>query len=135
MTRLLVEFEVKDGKEAQFLEELRAADDGGAFTNLVGYRQDEAMHLRARPALQAFCDLMEAKLKKNDTKTTWREKPIEALFRLLLLEIEEFKVALEFFTIKEARPELVDIANFAMIVHDRLGMLDQDQNVKLGDHK
>lgn len=80
-----------------------------------------------RAELQKFGKLMELKLRKNDHKDTWRKKPVEALVKLMLLEIEEFKVADEFFSVKEAQNELVDIANFAMIVHDRLGMLDRER--------
>lgn len=75
-----------------------------------------------RPVLKDFADLMELKLAKNDHKTSWRELPVEALFRLLMLEIEEFKVAHEFLGHVEARKELVDIANFCLILHDRLGI-------------
>jgi hypothetical protein len=83
------------------------------------------MSLELRDTLNKFALLMEAKLRKNDHKTTWREKPVEALFKLMLLEVEEFKVAHEFFSADEARTELVDIANFAMMLHDRLGMGDR----------
>lgn len=84
---------------------------------------------RHRPALASFADEMEAKLKRNDHKTSWRELPVEALFRLLQIEIEEFKVAKEFLSVAEARNELVDIANFGMILWDRLGMEDQKAKV------
>jgi len=80
-----------------------------------------------RPVLQLFADAMEAKLKKNDHKSGWRNLPIEALFKLLMIEIEEFKVANEFFEADAARKELVDIANFCMMLHDRLGM-EKDKN-------
>ena len=80
-----------------------------------------------RPALRDFACAMEAKLRKNDHKTSWRDQPIEALFRLLMLAVEEFKVADEFFSVANARNELVDIANFALILYDRLGMIDQDR--------
>ena len=75
-----------------------------------------------RPVLQSFAEVMEAKLKKNDHKTSWRGLPVEALFRLLMVEIEEFKVAHEFLSKDEARNELIDVANFRLILHDRLGM-------------
>ncbi len=74
-----------------------------------------------RKPLEDFAWLMEEKLRKNDHKKGWRELPIEALFKLLMIEIEEFKVAHDFFGPGEAQNELVDIANFAMMLHDRLG--------------
>lgn len=75
-----------------------------------------------RPVLLNFSKLMEAKLRKNDHKTTWANLPVEALFRLLMVEIEEFKVAHEFLSVEEAQNELIDVSNYCMILHDRLGM-------------
>lgn len=80
-----------------------------------------------RPVLQQFAEAMEAKLRKNDHKSGWRQLPIEALFKLLMVEIEEFKIAHEFFGKDEARKELVDMANFCMMVWDRLSM-EEDKN-------
>ena len=80
-----------------------------------------------RSVLYNFMWQMEYKLKKNDHKSGWRDLPIEALFKMLMLEIEEFKIAHEFFGIEEARKELVDVSNFCMILHDRLGM-EEDKN-------
>jgi len=74
-----------------------------------------------RPPLAAFVIEMERKLKKNDHKKGWRELPVEALERLMMIEIEEFKVARDFFEPEDARKELVDIANFAMMLYDRMG--------------
>jgi hypothetical protein len=65
---------------------------------------------------------MEVKLAKNDHKTDWKDLPVEALFRMLMIEIEEFKLAHEYLPISEAQNELVDVANFCLILHDRLGM-------------
>jgi hypothetical protein len=65
---------------------------------------------------------MEVKLAKNDHKTDWKDLPVEALFRMLMIEIEEFKLAHEYLPIAEAQNELVDVANFCLILHDRLGM-------------
>lgn len=126
--RVNVEFQVKD-REA-FLTALQTATsyNGGMRDLVIGYRADD--HVQRRSALEAFANAMELKLRKNDHKTGWREKPIEALFKLLLLEIEEFKVAHEFFTVAESRPELVDIANFSLIVWDRLSLLDQERNAR-----
>lgn len=78
-----------------------------------------------RDPLVAFTVLMEHKLRKNDHKTGWRHLPIEALRRLMMLEVEEYNVAREFFGLEEARKELVDVANFAMMLHDRLGLEDR----------
>lgn len=123
--RITVEFTVPVGKREQFLSELQAWDTDGSNCS-VGFRADD--QVQRRQALSLFVDQMELKLRRNEHKRNWREKPIEALFKLLLLEIEEFKVSHEFFTISESRTELVDAANFAMIVWDRLGMLDQERN-------
>ncbi len=126
-----IEFNVADGKREEFLHWLSAVTGGGlghAADHVEGFRADDQVERRA--ALRLFVDQMELKLRKNEHKSNWKEKPIEALFKLLLLEIEEFKVAYEFFGVNEARPELVDVANFALICWDRLGMLDQRRNAK-----
>lgn len=83
-----------------------------------------------RPAVVIFAADMERKLRKNDHKTSWRDLPIEALFRMMMLEIEEYRVAHEFLTVAEARNELIDIGNFAMILWDRLSV--EVQGEKLG---
>ena len=78
-----------------------------------------------RDPLYQFAMKMEKVLRKHDHKRAWRELPIEALIRKLMIEIEEFKVAHEFFQVQDTRSELVDIANFALILWDRLSVLDQ----------
>lgn len=95
--------------------------------NVVGLRTGQSME--HRPALKQFADQMEEKLKKNDSKTHWRELPVEALFRLLNIELEEYRVAHEFLTVKEARTELVDVANYALILWDRLSLEVQNENI------
>ncbi len=76
-----------------------------------------------RDPLARFAVEMEQKLRKNDHKTSWRDLPVEALFRQLMLEVEEFKIADEFLNVEEARKELVDVSNFCLILYDRLGIL------------
>lgn len=122
--KIVVEFTVKD--EDRFHASLQRWSSLPE-TTIVGYRADDSVG--RREALTAFVNHMELKLRKNDHKKNWREKPIEALHQLMLLELKEFEVALEFFTIEEAKPELVDVANFAMILWDRLGMMDQQSMV------
>lgn len=88
-----------------------------------------------RPVLQEFAEAMELKLRKNDTKTGWRELPVEALRRMLMLELEEFNVALEFLSVDDARKELVDVSNFCLILRDRLSMLKGNEKVDHGRTK
>lgn len=120
--RVNVEFTVTN--KEHFLDWLHKAEQECGF--VLGFRADDE-GLDKRAALRAFVDQMEHKLRKNEHKSNWRTKPIDALLKLMLLEIEEFKVAHEFFAVSESRPELVDIANFALMLHDRLGMFDQQQ--------
>lgn len=89
---------------------------------------DKGVSCIVRPEVAEFALAMEAKLRKNDGKTHWREKPIEALKRLMLLEVEEFKVAHEFFDASEAMKELVDIANYALILRDRIRIEKETTN-------
>lgn len=79
--------------------------------------------------VERFSDAMGKKLvAKASTKTGWKDMPVEALFKMLMIEIEEFKVAHEFFNVDTARKELVDVANYALILWDRLGVLEQGRN-------
>lgn len=127
MAKMFIEFNVKDGKEQMFREALERFDKEVVFDLTEGWRADEQF---LRGVLGEFANHMEAKLRKNDHKTDWKTLPVEALFRRLLLEIEEYKVAHEFLPTDEARKELVDIANFALIVWDRLRVLDQNKPAK-----
>ena len=124
--KINIEFTLREGSRERFLQSLQEVDGGDTLQGCLGYRADD--QVQRREALTKFVDAMEMKLRKNEHKTTWRKQPIEALFRLLLLEVEEFKIADEFFTVAEARNELVDVSNFALILYDRLGMIKQDEN-------
>ena len=75
-----------------------------------------------RDSLINFANKCEEKLKKNDHKSDWRTLPVEALVRKLEIEIEEFKVALQYEGVEDARNELVDVANFAMMLWDRMSI-------------
>lgn len=123
-----VNFNVNDGKREQFLHWLNDATNGRpAETLMMGFRADDFVHRRA--ALQKFADQMEMVLRQHDHKSTWRDKPVEALFKLLQLELKECKIAMQYFTVADARRELVDIANYCCIVYDRLSLLDQTRGV------
>lgn len=75
-----------------------------------------------RPSLKLFADDMERKLQKNDHKTGWLTLPVEALLRKLEIELEELKVAVQFEGDVDAMDECVDVANFAMMLYDRIRM-------------
>jgi hypothetical protein len=120
-----VVFTVQDGKTDRFIASLQEVDSSGLLA-CEGYRAGD--EVQRREAVTKFTEAMEMKLRRNDHKTSWRDLPIEALVRLLILELEEFKVADEFLAVKDARRELVDVANFALIVWDRLSMVNQDRN-------
>lgn len=67
-----------------------------------------------------FAVAMEKKLRKNDHKTGWKDQPIEAHIRLLKIEMMELEVALDFLTFNDVCNECVDIANFALIIRNKL---------------
>lgn len=73
-----------------------------------------------RKQLREFAEQCELKLKRNDHKSDWRDLPVEALVRKLEIELEEMKVAIQYEGPKEAMNECVDVANFAMMLWDRL---------------
>lgn len=122
--KVIVEFDVRDEAQLQNALQINFEND----PNVVGLRTDADPALRG--PLQQFAAAMEKKLLANDHKTAWRELPVEALFRQMKLEIGEFEVAMEFLSVKEARGELVDVANFALIVWDRLSIEPQEKKAK-----
>ncbi len=81
---------------------------------------DTGISYEVRPEVVEFAAMMELKLRKNDHKTGWKDQPIEAHLKLLNIEMMELEVALEFLTFEDACKELVDIANFAMIIRNKL---------------
>jgi len=123
-----VNFNVSDGKREAFFHWLDDASNGHhAEAVIMGFRADDFVHRRA--ALQKFADQMELVLRKHDHKSTWRDKPIEALFKLLQLELKECKIAMQYFSVADVRRELIDVANYCMICWDRLGVLEQDRGI------
>lgn len=73
-----------------------------------------------RPEVVEFAVAMEAKLQKNDHKTGWHDQPIEAHIKLLRIEMMELDVALDHLGDEAAVKECVDVANFALIIRDKL---------------
>lgn len=123
-----VNFEVTNRDKFMAALQKATEDDGPLEYAVVGYRQDDGVD--KREALAKFANAMELKLRKNDHKTSWRELPIEALYRQMKLEIQELEVAMDFLTALEARDECVDIANFALILWDRLSLLREEEHVR-----
>ena len=81
--------------------------------------QNEA-NVVLREQLYEFSQQCEKKLRKNDHKTDWKLLPVEALLRKLEIELEELKVAIQYESSVEAMNECVDVANFALMLWDRL---------------
>ena len=76
-----------------------------------------------------FALLMEAKLAKKDGegKTHWRDLPPEALMEFLEIEVRELHAAMRFLSVGEQMGEAVDVANYAMILWDRLRASEDKQ--------
>ena len=91
--------------------------DTGGTELTVGYE--------LRPAVKHFAEAMEAKLRETDYKGGWADEncTIEYLEYLLMEEIGEYfairaKGGIEsYFNVE---PELVDVANFAMMLYQRM---------------
>lgn len=81
---------------------------------------DDTHSVDVRESVAEFAEAMELKLRLNDHKTNWRDQPIEAHIKLLRIEMMELDVALDHLGDEEAMRECVDIANFAMIIRDKL---------------
>lgn len=132
MTQVTVIFEVNDREQFLYWLQFMTGSDFASGAVIprgepLGYRADDVV--QRREALTKFVDRMELVLRQHDAKTTWRERPVEALVRLMKLELAEFDVAFDFFEVNEIRKELVDLANYAMIVDDRLSLLQQDRPI------
>lgn len=118
--QITVVFDIIAGRREAFLKALQDWDE----------RENETLSFRAgdtveqREALVKFTAKMEEVLRRHDHKQGWRSDPIEMLVRKLKLELAEFEVAYDFHRWDEARNEAVDLANFCLIVYDRLGMPD-----------
>ena len=92
--------------------------------------RDRLLH-RCRPAVLAFADAMEHKLRANDHKGGWSECEVEYLLERLRAETKELTAAARdhrFRTLKPAEAEAVlheaaDVANFAMMIADICGGL------------
>jgi len=74
-----------------------------------------------RPVVLQFASEMERVLKLNDHKGGWQECDVEYLRHRLVEEMGEYFRSIEAFTTssKIQQKELVDIANFAMMLWDR----------------
>lgn len=85
-----------------------------------------------RPEVLAFATLMEAKLRKNDHKKHWSTCDIDYLEERLEDEVDELKLAVRERTSEVVAREAADVANYAMMIADKLGglpsarVLDED---------
>lgn len=73
-----------------------------------------------REELADFALAMEAKLSANDHKAHWRAVDISYLFHRLHQELNELETAHEQMIAADVRAEAVDVANFAMMIFDRI---------------
>lgn len=77
-----------------------------------------------RPLVRYFAELMECTMRRNDHKGGWQDDPVEELLARLDEEVAELKHEVARHAInpcsKLVLREAVDVANFAMIIADRL---------------
>ena len=119
--KINIEFTLREGARERFLQSLQEVDGGDTLQGCLGYRADD--QVQRREALTKFVDAMEIKLRRNETKQNWEKQEIDGLVRLMLIEVEKMKVLHEFHTRDGTRASLIDIANWAMFIWDRLGRL------------
>lgn len=86
-----------------------------------------------RQEVAEFAVAMEAKLSNNDHKTGWHGQPIEAHIKLLRIEMMELDVALDHLGDEAAAKECIDVANFALIIRDKLLARMKAAPPKVGD--
>lgn len=111
--------------------DILAGPDTGApaATHLPRGGRTDALGLR--PKVLAFAHLMEAKLRENDYKGGWQKDKPSALLKRLREEADELDAAIQPGTRGDIGPwrglvgnEAADVANFAMMVADVCGGLD-----------
>jgi hypothetical protein len=91
-----------------------------------GARQGIAKQLRDEVIVFAF--MMEEKLKKNDHKGGWHNVPTGQLWHRMHAETGEMDEALVNRATDDVMPvfrEAADIANYAMMISDNMGALDE----------
>lgn len=82
---------------------------------------DEARIRELDKALAAFVDVMREKLIKNiHKKEDWKEINLDFMWRRMLLEVEELKLAMDHETPLAVQKECADVANFLMFIHHRM---------------
>jgi NTP pyrophosphatase (non-canonical NTP hydrolase) len=82
------------------------------------------VEVELRPEVLAFAQSMEQVLRENDHKGGWKgndQKNRVYLMRRLYEELREVEVALQDADDSQTRHELVDVANFCMMLWDNLG--------------
>lgn len=77
--------------------------------------------LDVRPEVARFALAMEAKLRANDYKRPWRNCPLQYLSMRLTQERRELFDAIA--ARKDVIGECADVANFAMMIADKVGEL------------
>lgn len=106
--------------------------DGYFVCNRVNYapnyiewldEKEEPAALPLRPVIKWFAEQMEATLKKNDHKTGWVNDDWDELYDRLIEEAKELYAVCGKFTKDKSAivGEATDVANFAMMIADRLG--------------
>lgn len=83
-----------------------------------------------RFSVEQFANAMNAKLDENNHKgESWKtDKGLAWLLDCLEAELKELKEAAENLDLPEVRRECVDVANFAMFLHWRIGKLLEEDN-------
>jgi NTP pyrophosphatase (non-canonical NTP hydrolase) len=79
--------------------------------------------MKIRPCVQEFAEAMERKLRTNDGERGnrgWSGYSPEWLTGRLVDEVEELELAVRNESSEAAAREAIDVANFAMMIHDVL---------------
>lgn len=81
--------------------------------------------MNLRPALQEFAQKMERELQKHDAtrgQMGWRDESPTWLLDRLHEELVELDMAMDSGTDEEVEKETIDVANFAMMLADVIGL-------------
>lgn len=119
MKRLMEVYDLSIDLEMQ-LSEKRAMHLPGLNPS-EGSKPELPQRIQLIKAVDAFSGAMLAKLEKNADKGHWGDATIATLFYRLIEEVGELSKAIERGEGRDAvRNEAVDVANFAMMIHDNL---------------
>jgi LPS O-antigen subunit length determinant protein (WzzB/FepE family) len=89
----------------------------------------EEFLVKTRPSVIRFAEAMAAELKANDDKSAWLKESYLSLKNRLDSNVKELHAALDCANGAIVRKQCIDVANFAMVIFDKILAEDQTKKV------